>query len=390
MAWTAMAPTMMAPATDDAQRAPTTDSPIAVDDRDRRGPASGRPPRRHLLFAVEPYALPILRPLERAIRDAGGEACWFLPASFAGRLAAGEQRIEAVKAVRAWRPDVVFAASNWVPHFFPGAKVQVFHGFDAEKRERAHGHFRIRGLFDLYCTQGPTTTGPFLELAAQHGHFAVVETGWPKLDPMYDAPATGAAAMRERPVVLYAATFTEELSSAAALHAAIAAQIAGGERDWLLTLHPKSDPALVARYRALAGAHARYVESDALIDAMRVADVLVSDTSSVISEFVLQDKPVVTFRNRVPKPYMIDVTAAVDLEPALRVALAREPARMALLRAHADAIHPWRDGRSSQRVLAAAEALLGGRYGSLRPKPANLWRKFRMRRDLHYFGPAAG
>src|SRR6185312_9564967 len=116
----------------------------------------------YLLFATELYALPVLRPLGAAIRAAGGDAAWF-------------------------------AASNWVPQFFPGAKVQVFHGFSVDKRSPERGHFRIRGLFDLYCTQGPATTQPFEELARQHGHFAVAETGWPKLDPLF-APDDGTAA----------------------------------------------------------------------------------------------------------------------------------------------------------------------------------------------------
>ena len=37
------------------------------------------------------------------------------------------------------------------------------------------------------------TTAPFEELARQYGHFAVAETGWPKLDPLF-APDDGTAA----------------------------------------------------------------------------------------------------------------------------------------------------------------------------------------------------
>jgi hypothetical protein len=47
-------------------------------------------------------------------------------------------------------------------------------------------HFIIRGLFDLYCTHGPNTTGRFEELAGKSGHFRVSETGWSKLDPLFD------------------------------------------------------------------------------------------------------------------------------------------------------------------------------------------------------------
>jgi len=343
----------------------------------------------YLLFATELYALPVLRPLDAAIRASGGESAWFAPASFASHLSAPEQLLAGVDAVQRFKPDAIFAASNWVPQFFPGAKVQVFHGFSVDKRSPERGHFRIRGLFDLYCTQGPATTRPFEELAREHGHFAVAETGWPKLDPLF-APDDGSAAALYpadgRPVVLYAATFTEALSSARVLLDEITAQVARGDRYWLLTLHPKSDPALVDAYRRLAGPNARFIEADALVPALRAAGVLVCDTSSVVSEFVVQRKPVVTFRNRAPKPHMIDISDPRDLEGALQRAFAPTDALRTELASYADLIHPWRDGRSSERVLGAARDFIGGRFGDLGRKPANLWRRLQMRAKLRHFG----
>jgi CDP-glycerol glycerophosphotransferase (TagB/SpsB family) len=343
---------------------------------------------RYLLFATELYALPVLRPLDAAIRADGAETAWFAPAMFKDHLAGPERLLADVAAVGAWRPDAVFAASNWVPQFFPGAKVQVFHGFSVDKRSPQRGHFRIRGLFDLYCTQGPATTVPFEQLAREHGHFAVAETGWPKLDPLFAPDDGSAAALRPadgRPVVLYAATFTETLSSARVLLDEIAAQVARGDRCWLLTLHPKTDPSLVDAYRQLAGPNARFVGADALVAALRAADVLVCDTSSVVSEFVVQRKPVVTFRNRAPKPHMIDISDPAELEPALRHAFAPTDTLRAELAAYADLIHPWRDGRSSERVLGATRDFLAGRFGPLRRKPVNFWRRLQMRSRLRRF-----
>ncbi len=345
----------------------------------------------YLLFATELYALPVLRPLGAAIRAAGGEAAWFAPAAFREHLVDDEQFLPDAEAVRRWQPDAVFAASNWVPQFFPGTKVQVFHGFSVDKRSPERGHFRIRGLFDLYCTQGPSTTQPFEELARQHRHFAVAETGWPKLDPLF-APDDGtAAALRPddgRQVVLYAATFTETLSSARALLGEISLQVARGDRYWLLTLHPKTDPVLVQAYRQLAGPNAGFVEAEGLVPALRAADVLVCDTSSVVSEFVVQKKPVVTLRNRAPKAHMIDISDPAELESALHRAFAPTEALRQELAAYADLIHPWRDGHSSERVLAAARDFVGGRFGGLARKPMNLWRRLQMRARLRRFGEA--
>jgi CDP-glycerol glycerophosphotransferase (TagB/SpsB family) len=123
--------------------------------------------------------------------------------------------------------------------------------------------------------------------------------------------------------------------------------------------------------------------------AQRAADVLVSDTSSIVSEFVVQYKPVVTFRNRVPQPHMIDFDDATRLPAMLDRALSPEPALVAQIQQYADSIHPYRDGYSSERVIAATEDFLAGELGTLKRKPFGAWtRGLQIRRDLGYWGPS--
>lgn len=344
-----------------------------------------------LLFASERYALPILQPLADALQAAGhGVHAWFVDGAAGASLPPPVRMVGLHEAV-ALAPRAVFSAANWVPTFVSGAKVQLFHGFNVEKRDAARGHFRVRGLFDLYCTQGPATTAPFRDLAARDGSFAVVETGWPKLDPLF-GPDDGAAAAlrvpaRGRSVVLFGSTFTERLSAAPRLHDAIAAEIARGDRYWLLTLHPKCAPALFERYRALAGANAAFVEPEALVPAQRAADVLVADTTSLVSEFVVQHKPVVTFRNRAPKPHMLDFDDPARLPEMLEAAFAPTPRLREAIERYADTIHPYRDGRSSERVIAATEAFIAGEFGKLRRKPMSSWlRALQIRKQLGYWG----
>ena len=346
----------------------------------------------YLLFATERYALPILQPLAETLQAAGHRAHALMVRGAAGLALPPSMRAVDVAGAVALRPRAVFSAANDVPTFVAGAKVQLFHGFNVEKRSDARGHFRVRGVYDLYCTQGPATTAPFRELAAQAGHFAVVETGWCKLDPLFRAHDATADALRARaggrPVVMFASTFTERLSAAPVLVDAIAAQVARGDRHWLLTLHPKCPPALFDRYRALAGEHATFVEPEQLVPAQRAADVLLADTTSVVSEFVVQRKPVMTFRNRAPKPHMLDFDDPATLPAMLDAAFAPTPALRQAIDAYADAIHPARDGRASERVLAATEALLAGELGTLRRKPlSSLPRRLQIRRELGWWKP---
>jgi len=346
----------------------------------------------YLLFATERYALPILAPLAQALHASGQSvSAWFADGA-AGASLPGVPNVD-LKQALALRPRAVFSAANWVPPFIAGAKVQVFHGFNVQKRDSARGHFRVRGLFDLYCTQGPATTEPFRDLAARQGHFAVAPTGWTKLDPLFRDDGGASAALRApaagRPVILFGSTFTERLSAAPHLYDHIAADIARGERYWLLTLHPKCSEELFARYRALAGDNAAFIEPEQVMAAQRAADVLVSDTSSIVSEFVVQYKPVVTFRNRVPQPHMIDFDDATRLPAMLDRALSPEPALVAQIQQYADSIHPYRDGYSSERVIAATEDFLAGELGTLKRKPFGAWtRGLQIRRDLGYWGPS--
>lgn len=348
----------------------------------------------YLLYATERYAVPILQPLAQALVARGHDVHALLVGGAAGVALPVPVRPVSVAQAVALRPRAVFSAANDVPPFIAGAKVQLFHGFNVEKREDARGHFRVRGLFDLYCTQGPATTAPFVALAREHGHFAVVETGWPKLDPLFGDEDAATRALRApaggRPIVMFASTFTERLSAAPQLFDAIAAQVARGDRYWLLTLHPKCSPALFERYRALAGPHAAFVETEELVSAQRAADVLLADTTSVVSEFVVQHKPVLTFRNRAPKAHMIDFDDPAALPARLAQAFAPEAALVSAIAAYAGQIHPYRDGQSSVRVIEATQALLSGALGPLRRRPVGAFvRGLQIRRALGYWGRGA-
>ncbi|QWT19468.1 CDP-glycerol glycerophosphotransferase family protein [Bacillus sp. NP157] len=339
-----------------------------------------------LMFATEEYALPILRPLAAAAKARGQDVHWIVPDAVASHLGAGEPRVTSLKAAKALQPEAVYCAANWVSPRLPGVKVQVFHGFNAEKREPGRGHFAIRGFFDLYVTQGPATTQPFEALAKEHGYFAVRETGWPKLDPLFVEPAPprdpALLVPDGRPVVMYASTFSHRLSAAPGMVEPLRKMIARGDRQWLLTLHPKCPQDLFAAYRGLEAANARFYTSDRLIELERAADVLVCDTSSVIHEFAVMHKPVVTIANRVPHPFMLDVPTPDDVDAAIDRALTHPPELMAAIKAHADQIHPSHDGHASERVLDAVAAFRHSDFGTMKRKPLNLVRRYKAMRDL--------
>lgn len=339
--------------------------------------------RTYLLFASQLYAFSILRPLQKAILARGDEVAWFLLGPWQRYIKSDERLLETVRAVKQFNPAAVFVAGNIVPDFFPGVKVEVFHGFNARKRKKTIGHYRIRGFFDLYCTQGPDTTHHFQELAQDQRFFEVVETGWPKMDPLFNAHPL--VKKNNRTVVLFASTFTPRLSAAKPLWEVIRQLSATGRWQWIVNLHPKMDRSVVAQYAAIQSEHLTLAETDDTIPLLRTADVIVSDTSSIIDEFCLQQKPAVTFRHRLPRPHLVNITDPADLVPAIEKALTRPQPLMAAIRDYTDHIHPYRDGRSSYRVLAAADQLIEKGTGHLTGKPFNLIRRLKIRKEMGYY-----
>ena len=348
--------------------------------------------KKYLFYVSHLYAFAIVRPLQQEIRLRGGNAVWFLAQEkYCSCLRDDERRLTTVDEVMAFQADVVFVASNVVPDFFPGIKVQLFHGFNAQKRNASRGHFKIRGFFDLYCTQGPSTTIPFKALEKKYGFFRVAETGWSKVDPLFweesneeyhcDPPSDA------RPVVLFTSTFTPALSAAHLIYDAVESMVRQNSWSWIITFHPKMDSEILLKYKTLCReSGAVFYEGDDVIPLLRQADVMLSDTSSIISEFMLQRKPVVTFCNRVPGEHMINVTTPEDIRKAINYALTRPDRLLSAMDNYIADIHPYNDGCSSARVLAAVDTFLKkDQEEALRRKPLNFMRRLKLRLKHHYY-----
>jgi CDP-glycerol glycerophosphotransferase (TagB/SpsB family) len=336
--------------------------------------------RLRLLFYVEQdYSFDILRPLQAEAQRRGHEVRWLVFGDASARLLRpGELAVPDAAAAVRYAPHAVFAPGDRVPSFIPGLKVEVFHGINEDKRGDP---IPERGLFDLYCTQSPSQTAMLKPLEAARGYFRVRETGWLKLDTLFGFPREQTA--RDRPQILLASTFTPSLSGAEALYPEIARLSKAPDWQWLVTLHPKMAPETAARYRALAGANLEFHGTEKVIELLHRADVMVSDNSSILQEFLLLGKPVVSYRNRKPGPFLIDIQDPGQLRDAIGRALAPDGELQRAIAAYGPAITPWRDGQSAGRIMAAVEEMLAAGWQD--KKPLNLLRNLKMRRQLDYY-----
>lgn len=338
--------------------------------------------RRYILHIAKDYSFEILRPLQDEIWKRGDECIWFVGSKAVdrSRFKSNESVIEDVYEAERYKADAVFSPGNNVPSFLRGLKVHVFHGLEWKKK----GHFRIRDFFDLYCTHGPATTKKFDELASKHKHFLVRETGWPKLDPLFETEPYPLDA--SVPVVLYAPTFSPSLSSAYHCLNEIRRLSEGRQWFWLIKFHPMMNKEIVDAFKAIQRENLLVVENSDVLPLMRRADVMLSDTSSVVGEFLLLNRPVVTFRNSLPSTGLLDVRDVVGIEGALEYALSK-PERLSkeIVTANEE-LHPYHDGKCSSRVLDQVEDILRNKVSPARNRPRNLFRNFKLNRKLGYRG----
>ena len=343
--------------------------------------------KKYLFYISQNYSFAILRPVQALLQQKGEQIFWFFEGEDVNPtyLHKHEKRLFSINQVMAYQADVVLATANRIPSFLPGLKVAVFHGFDAGKLDRRghNDHFKIRGCFDLYCTQGPSTTHEFQKLQDQLKFFNVIETGWPALDPLFEKQPTFSKS--DQPTILFCSTFSKRLSCARQLHDTVR-QISHNSRwRWLVQFHPKMGTDVVQMYRDLQHEHLSLIETDNIVPLLRQADVMLCDTSSVIDMFIVQNKPVVTFANINAGDHLLDINDSRLLEQTLEIAISRPIHLMQKICCHIQRLHPYHDGQSSQRVIQAIEAVLSGQYRLNRRRPCNWLRNLKFRKKLGYW-----
>ena len=344
---------------------------------------------KFLIYISHSYAIPIGNPLEAEILQRNDIVKWFSDhEEGAAKLKARDNALTTIEAVIAYEPHIVLTATNNVADFISGLKVQIFHGFNAQKRpskKNTFSHFRIRGFFDLYCTQGPSTTKMFKLQAKKHPHFEVIETGWSKVDSLF--PIVKQDTTATLPIIMIASTFNQRLSLAynEAVFTEIRRLVAAKKYRFFMVLHPKIPKDVVAKWKRLSCEYFEFFDTTDLIPLYQKATFLFADTTSVIQEFVLQKKPVVAFQNNLQHSYLINVNEAAKIEASFTHALTFPKGILKNIETFILDLHPYFDGKSSKRIVEESIAFLHKDKRYLQLKPWNFIRKYKVRKQLGYF-----
>ena len=313
-----------------------------------------------ILFCMNPYSFGILEPVMQVLKEKKYEYIWFVRSAILEKFPYQDQRFTSkIEDLVRFNSDAIFVPGNEVPHYLRGVKTQVFHGLAGEKK----GHFRIRNYFDLYLTQGPYFTRWFSKAASKHRDFSVVETGWPKLDVYgkelhkYDSDKlTLLKKSKAKKIILYAPTFSPSLTSASHLLTQLEELAKSKEYLIVIKFHDLMAADLIDSYKKLSMSfeNVLFIEERNIIKYLLISDLMISDTSSVVYEFLLLDKPVITFKNnsltikwdnQLLFSYLVKRVAENLLEDPFK------QQRLEILKEY----HPYTDGNSAKRMVDAVE-----------------------------------
>ena len=336
---------------------------------------------RAVLFCNLPYAFSILKPLQDELSKRGFDSLWYVPSELISLFPYGNfPTTSDIKEIEAFQSDMIFVPGNDLPWYLSGVKVQIFHGLAGEKK----GHFRIRGFFDLYLTQGPYFTDRFQSLAQKHKNFSVVETGWCKLDALYihdkkieekkEKLLTQSGAKK---IILYAPTFSPSLTSAVKLFDEIITL--SKKEDYLVVIkfHDKMDKEIQKLYSDKQNQKLMILNDGDITEALKLSDVMVSDTSSVVYEFLFLDKPVITLASNSENILWEDIKNPNDLVQKIDNSFNNMDDFKAKRGKIIELYHPFSDGKSATRMVDAVLEYIE-KFGVPKKRKISLLRKYKM------------
>lgn len=337
---------------------------------------------KYLFYISKFYSITIIQPLLDFLDKTNNEYVILVSRKVKKKLTeeniwADQKIITTVQEGKDFCPDFCLSPGNYVDFRLPGIKVEIFHGIGIEKES----HYEIRHFFDVYCTSGPLVTEKFNMLQKKYKYFLVRETGWPKIDYILSCPTERLKEKyglpSDKKIILYAPTFSKKMQSAEALIDVIP-KIIKDDELWLVKLHEFMNKQTKENFEELDDPRIKFINTHDITPYLYIADVMISDTSSVVYEFMILNKPVITYRTMARNDKGIDIQNPEELRPALDRCL-NDPAELSDVRKrHISEVNPYLDGKTAERVFTALENIIENNELPQKKKPLNLFRKLRI------------
>lgn len=331
---------------------------------------------RYLFYLSKSYSIAIIQPLARLLENEGRDFALYVSERVKSRLPQEMSRRKVFTSLREatiYHPHYVIVPGNFVDYRIPGVKVQVFHGLGVEKE----AHFKNRHFFDVYLTSGPYVTQRFMVMRQKNPYFEVIETGWLKMDAILSFSTENIRAQLGIPegkkVILYAPTFSRTMQSSAEL-ARVIPKIIKEDEFWLFKFHTLMPRELIAPFKELKPQNCAIFEQQDISICLHASDLMISDTSSVVYEFIALGKPVITYKSIAREDKAYDIRQPEKLRSAIDYCITRPEELMQRQAGAIAEVNPYLDGTIARRTLQALDSLDPASFPH-KGKPLNLFRK---------------
>jgi CDP-Glycerol:Poly(glycerophosphate) glycerophosphotransferase len=333
---------------------------------------------KFLFYISKQYSIPIIEPIVIYLQQTNHEFAFFVSRKVNKVIPEDWKKYQiflGLKSARNFNPEFVLAPGNFVDYRISGIKVQLFHGLGVEKPS----HYKIRHFFDVYCTSGPFVAERFAELKQKYKYFEILETGWPKVDHILSYPVSELSKRSDIPwdkkIILFAPTHSRSMESASELMDIIP-EIIRDDEFWLIKFHELMNKELVLEFKQKMKSKALFLEDNDITPYLHAADLLISDTSSVFYEFMILDKPVISFKTQSRLDKGLNITDPSILRDAIDWSLQNPHNQSANRKAHLQEINPYLDGKISENLIA--KLIENKEKLEKVKKPLNLFRKLQI------------
>ncbi len=313
-----------------------------------------------ILFCTNEESFDILKPLADELDKQKDKYIWYIaPKLFDKFPYKSMMHTNSIKYLDDFKADVIFTPEDIVPYWLHGLKVHIFNSLiDDENRYK-----EIINYFDLYLTPGPKFTKIFENLAQKDKSFSVIETGWVKLDVLFKIANDDIISWERdnllkkygvKYIILYAPSRDLKLTSAIKLKEIIEKLSRRGDILFMIKFDKNMKKEIVEEYIEIKSPNILILKDNNISKYMHIADILISDTTSLVYEFILLDKPVLTVETKLKNITWSNQAAGgifLNVIRTLENKIKTRNRRGETIKNY----HPYSDGESAKRVIEATK-----------------------------------
>lgn len=332
-----------------------------------------------LFYIAKKYSIPIINPIIKSLETDKKNNISFFVSEKVNRILPKEWNkypiYKKFKEIKNNNFDFIIVPGIYVDFRLNGIKVQIFHGLGIEKES----HYSIKHFFDVYLTSGPFVTNKFNSLKKKYKYFLVKETGWPKIDHIlnyqkenlkdrYNIP-------KDKKIILYAPTFSNRMESASEIIPNLHKLIRNNEL-WLVKLHELADKQLIKRLEKIK--NIKIIYDYDITPYLHISDIMISDISSVVYEFMILNKPVITYKIDQRADKGINCKSINELRPAIERSYKFPDEYRKKRQKHLQEINPYLDGEISKNIIKYLINIKNKNLIPRKSKPLNLIHKLKI------------